>query len=69
MTANTSFTASNLKQGNRILLELSGNFNIILPSYFQTLTGAYNGTKINLIELEVINDSLATPLVYVRIFN
>jgi|LakMenEpi03Aug12_release.lakeMendotaPanAssembly.Ray.scaffolds.fasta_scaffold00848_54 hypothetical protein len=69
MTANTSFTASNLKQGNRILLELSGNFNIILPSYFQTLTGAYDGTKINLIELEVINDSLTTPLVYIRIFN
>ena len=69
MTANTTFTASNLKQGNRILLELSGNFNIILPSYFQTLTGAYDGTKINLIELEVINDSLTTPLVYVRIFN
>jgi hypothetical protein len=69
MTANTTFTASNLKQGNRILLELSGNFNIILPSYFQTLTGAYDSTKINLIELEVINDSLTTPLVYVRIFN
>jgi small nuclear ribonucleoprotein (snRNP)-like protein len=69
MTLNTTFTASNLKQGNRILLELSGNFNIILPNYFQTLTGAYDGTKINILELEVINDSLTTPLVYVRIFN
>jgi hypothetical protein len=69
MTINTVFTASNLKQGNRILLELSGNFNVALPSYFQTLTGAYDGSKINLLELEVINDSLTTPLVYVRIFN
>ena len=69
MTANTTFAASNLKQGNRILLELSGNFDIILPNYFQTLTGAYDATKVNLIELEVINDSLTTPLVYVRIFN
>jgi len=69
MTANTTFTASNLKQGNRILLELSGNYNIVLPSYFQTLRGAYDGTKVNLLELEVIDDSISNPLVYVSIFN
>lgn len=69
MSADTLFTASNLKQGHRILLELNGNFNVRFPDYFQTLSGAYDGTKVNFCEFEVINEDPVQRLVYVRIFN
>ncbi|NQY79458.1 MAG: hypothetical protein HRT47_04005 [Candidatus Caenarcaniphilales bacterium] len=68
ITADTVLTAINLEQSHKILLEIDGNFNLYFPDYFITLSGSYDPTKVNIIDLEVINDNSSSPIVYVHIF-
>ena len=68
MTANTTFTAINLKQGNRYVLKLSGAFLPTFPSYFLLNSrSTYNPKLQNYFQFEVIDDSVGTPLVIVRL--
>lgn len=68
ITADTVLTAINLEQSHKVLLEIDGNFNLYFPDYFVTLSGSYDPTKVNIIDLEVINDNSSSPIVYVQIF-
>ena len=68
MTTNTTFTAINLKQGNRYVLKLSGAFLPTFPSYFLLNSrSTYNPKLQNYFQFEVIDDSVGTPLVIVRL--
>ena len=67
ISSDTVFTAMNLEQSHKIILEISGNFNIFFPEYFVTLSGSYDPSKTNYIDLEVINDNPSSPLVYAHI--
>ncbi|MFM7458071.1 MAG: beta strand repeat-containing protein [bacterium] len=68
MTANTTFTATNLKQGNRYVLKLSGAFMPTFPAYFVlNPERTYNPQLQNYFQFEVIDDSLVNPLVLVRL--
>jgi hypothetical protein len=68
MTANTTFTATNLKQGNRYVLKLSGAFIPTFPAHFVlNPERTYNPQLQNYYQFEVIDDSALTPLVLVRL--
>jgi hypothetical protein len=68
MTANTTFTATNLKQGSRYVLKLSGAFVPTFPPYFVLNSrSTYNPKLQNYFQFEVIDDSMGTPLVLVRL--
>ena len=68
MTANTTFTAINLKQGNRYVLKLSGSFIPTFPANFVlNPERTYNPQLQNYFQFEVIDDSVGTPLVLVRL--
>ena len=68
MTANTTFTVTNLKQGNRYVLKLSGAFIPTFPAYFVlNPERTYNPQLQNYFQFEVIDDSVGTPLVLVRL--
>ena len=68
MTSNTSFSASNLKQGHKYFLRLSGFFAPSFPSYFINVDSTqYIAGSDNLIEMEVLDDSIGTPLVKLRV--
>jgi hypothetical protein len=67
MTANTTFNAVNLKQGNRYVLKLTGEYIPTFPSYFILHPDrAYNPQLQNFFQFEVEDDS-GNPLVIVRI--
>ena len=68
LTRNTAFSAVNLEQSHKVLLEVTGNYNLYFPDYFVTLSGSYDPSKVNIIDLEVISDNNAYPVVYVHIF-
>ena len=68
MTANTTFNAVNLKQGNRYVLKLTGEYIPTFPPYFILHPDrAYNPQLQNFFQFEVEDDSLGNPLVIVRI--
>ena len=68
MTANTTFTATNLKQGSRYVLKLSGAFVPTFPAYFVLNSrSTYNPKRQNYFQFEVIDDSVGNPLVLVRL--
>ena len=68
MTANTTFTAVNLKQGSRYVLKLSGSFIPTFPSFFVLNPDrSYNPQLQNYFQFEVIDDSVGSPLVIVRL--
>ena len=68
MTANTTFTAVNLKQGSRYVLKLSGSFIPTFPSFFVlNPERSYNPQLQNYFQFEVIDDSVGSPLVIVRL--
>lgn len=52
LTANTTFTFSNLKKGKTIVLRLTGSFAVAFPSICELVNaGTYDGTKYNYIFL------------------
>ena len=67
MTANTTFSATNLQQGHRYLLRLSGDFVPTFPSYFVEVDHWYyfSGSE-NIVELEVLDDNPSNPYVTLR---
>ena len=55
LTANTTFTFSNLQLNKTITLVLSGNYTITLPTYCKRISGSYDGSTANYIQLHCTN--------------
>ena len=52
LTANTTFTFSNLQQNKVITLLLAGNYTITFPSYVRVISGEYDGAaEVNYVQL------------------
>jgi len=69
LSSNTSFTASNLKQGHKIILLMSGNFTPSFPSNFQFIQGTYNPIKNNVLEFEVASTISGSEKVWVKVLS
>ena len=67
LSADTTFTASNLSIGHKIILTLNGNYNIKFPDNFYVEKGIYNPYKTNVLELTVIDSNPGSEKVYIRI--
>ena len=68
MTANTTFTAINLRKGSRYVLKLSGAYIPTFPAYFLLDTSSsYNPLLENYFQFEVIDNSSSKPFVVVRL--
>jgi hypothetical protein len=68
MTANTTFTAINLRKGSRYVLKLSGAYIPTFPAYFLLDTSSsYNPLLENYFQFEVIDNSSSKPFVAVRL--
>ena len=55
LTANTTFTFSNLQLNKTITLVLSGKYTITLPTYCKRISGSYDGSTANYIQLHCTN--------------
>jgi len=62
LTANTTFTFSNLQLNKVITLVLSGNYTVTMPSGVKVISGEYDGSTTNYIQLHCTNTS--TPVVW-----
>ena len=69
LTNNTNFTASNLKQGHRMVLLMNGNFIPSFPSSFKFVQGNYDPMKTNILELEVASDTPSAERVFVKVLS
>ena len=57
LTANTSLTFSNVSTGMTVDLVISGNYTLTLPASVKEITGTYDGTVANLIQIVSTNGS------------
>jgi hypothetical protein len=57
LTANTTLTFSNLIVNKTITLRITGAYTLILPASVTTISGEYDGSKVNLIQLLCINSA------------
>ena len=57
LTANTTLTFSNVSTGMVKDLVITGNFTLALPASVKTITGTYDGTVSNLIQIVSTNGS------------
>jgi len=55
--ANTTFTFSNVSTGMTVDLVISGNYTLTLPASVKEITGTYDGTVANLIQIVSTNGS------------
>ena len=55
--ANTTFTFSNVSTGMTVDLVISGNYTLTLPASVKEITGTYDGTVTNLIQIVSTNGS------------
>jgi hypothetical protein len=55
LTANTTFTFSNVSTGMVVDLVITGNYTLTLPASVKEITGAYDGTVSNLIQIVSTN--------------
>jgi hypothetical protein len=62
LSANTTFTFSNLQLNKVITLVLSGNYTVTMPSGVKVISGEYDGSTTNYIQLHCTNTS--TPVVW-----
>ena len=51
----TTFTFSNLQLNKTITLVISGNYTITLPSYCKRISGTYDGSALNYIQMHCSN--------------
>jgi len=66
LTANTTFTFSNLEKGKTICLKITGSFTLALPATCKAQnTTTYDGTKNNVIWITCVDSS--TPLTFYSI--
>jgi len=65
LTGATTFTFSNLIINKTITLRVTGAFTLILPTSVSMVSGTYDGTKINLIQLLCVDS--ATPEIWCSI--
>lgn len=67
LTANTTFTFSNLREGKVITIILSGNYTATWPSYMDAdhlISGEYDGTTENYIQVHCTNDASGSEEVW-----
>lgn len=57
LSANTTLTFSNVQTGMVKDLVITGNFTLALPASVKTITGTYDGTVSNLIQIVSTNGS------------
>src|SRR5210317_257497 len=57
LTANTTLTFSNVSTGMTVDLVISGNYTLTLPASVKEITGTYDGTVANLIQIVSTNGS------------
>lgn len=69
LTADETWTFSNLMAGKAITVYMTGNYNFTLPTYCTKIAGIYDGSLNNLIIFHCINDASGSELVYYQIFN
>jgi len=67
LTANTTFTFSNLQLNKTITLVVSGNNTITLPSYCKKISGTYSGTVTNYIQFHCTNAASGSEEVWYTI--
>lgn len=70
LTQATTLTEINLPQSTdtrKITMWLTGNFALTLPAYYTLVSGAYDGTAINEFEIECIDGTLGSEIVYYKI--
>jgi hypothetical protein len=58
LTANTTLTFSSLIVNKTITLRITGAYTLILPASVTTISGEYDGSKVNLIQLLCINSAV-----------
>lgn len=63
----TTFTFSNLQKNKVITLEISGDYTISWPSYCKKISGDYDGTVTNYIQLHCTNSGSGTEAVWYTI--
>lgn len=69
LTSNANFTASNLKQGHRVILLMNGNFLPSFPATFKFVQGAYDPSKTNILEFEVASNTPGSERVFVKVLS
>jgi hypothetical protein len=69
LTSNANFTASNLKQGHRVILLMNGNFIPSFPATFKFIQGAYDPSKSNILEFEVASNTPGSERVFVKVLS
>jgi hypothetical protein len=69
LTSNANFTASNLKQGHRVILLMNGSFIPSFPSTFKFVQGAYDPSKSNILEFEVASNTPGSERVFVKVLS
>jgi hypothetical protein len=57
LSANTTLTFSNVSTGMTVDLVISGNYTLTLPASVKEITGTYDGTVANLIQIVSTNGS------------
>jgi hypothetical protein len=57
LSANTTLTFSNVSTGMVVDLVITGNFTLTLPASVKEITGTYDGTVSNLIQVVSTNGS------------
>ena len=67
MSANTTFTFSNLKLNKTITIVLSGNYVVTLPTYCKRISGTYDGATTNYIQLHCTDAGSGTEEVWFTI--
>ncbi len=67
LSADTTFTFSNLQLNKVIALVLSGNYIVTLPTYCNKISGTYSGSATNYIQLHCTNATSSSEEVWYTI--
>lgn len=67
LSANSTFTFSNLMLNKTITLVLSGNYTVTLPAYCKRISGTYDGSTANYIQLHCTDEQSGTEEVWFTI--
>jgi len=67
LSANTTFTFSNLKLNKVITLIVSGNYSVTFPTYCKRISGTYDGSTTNYIQFHCTNDASGSEEVWFTI--
>jgi DNA-binding Lrp family transcriptional regulator len=67
MVADTAFTATNLIENKSMTLRLTGGFTPSWPAYFKRITGVYDGSAVNLVQMLCTNSTVGSEEVWFTI--